>query len=130
MRTLISAYNHHDVELTSSLFAPDAEIYGLRSVVEGTAYRGEDAVERFWADLDEVWGRVRVEDPELLERGNEALVVSTLVLEGRGSGAVTERHVAVHVELDEHGLVTRFLTLMDVDAARRDFEAGRRPRAG
>lgn len=127
VRTMISAYNDHDVELTKSLLAPEAEIYGLRSAVEGTSYRGADAVERFWADLDEVWGRVRVSDPELLERGNEALVVSTLVLEGRGSGAVTERRVAVHVELDNHGLITRFLTLIDVDAARRDFEAGRRP---
>jgi ketosteroid isomerase-like protein len=127
VRTLIAAYNGHDVELTKSLFAPEAEIYGLRSAVEGTAYRGEGAVERFWSDLDEVWGRVRVKDPEVLERGDEALVLSTLVLEGRGSGAVTERRVAVHVEVDMHGLISRFLTLIDVDAARDNFEAGRRP---
>ena len=129
-RELIRAYNEHDVETGKALLAPDGEIYGLRYAIEGTVYRGPDGAERFWADLDDVWGRVRTEDQDVLERGDEALVVATLILEGRGSGARTERRIAVHLEVDEHGLVRRFLTLMDPEAALRDWDAGRRPEPG
>ena len=56
-------------------------------------------------------------------RKNSALVISTLVLQGREGGAVTERPVAVFVETDHVGLIRRFATNNDVDAARREFEA-------
>ncbi|HEX6116842.1 MAG TPA: nuclear transport factor 2 family protein [Solirubrobacterales bacterium] len=130
VRTMLVAFNEHDAELAKSLIAPDGEIHGLRAAVEGTVYRGAEGAARFWKDLDEVWGRVGAEDPEVIERGDEALVITTLVLQGRGSGVVTRRRLAVHVEIDEHGLISRFLTLIDADAARRDFEAGRRPEPG
>ena len=129
-RALMAAFNGHDVEAGRALIAPEGEVYGLRSVVEGTSYRGPEGAERFWADIDEVWGRIEVRDAELLERGDEGLVIATLILEGRGSGLTTERRVAVHVEVDEQGLITRFLTQIDPEAARADFEAGRRPEPG
>ncbi len=129
-RELLRVYNEHDVEGAKELFTPDAEFRALRSAIDGRVYRGPQGVVKFWFDTDDVWRSVRIESPEVCGRAGEALVVATIVLEAHGSGALTRRPVAIHIEVDEQGLCSRMVTLIDIESARRDFGNGCRPEPG
>jgi ketosteroid isomerase-like protein len=122
-RDAIDAINRHDAERIKELTDPDAEFTGLRSALEGTSYRGHKGVDQFWADTDEVWEELRFEDPEILDRDDRVLVLCTLVLRGRGSGALVEHDMAWLVKSRE-GRMLRGRTTLDIDEARREFEEG------
>jgi ketosteroid isomerase-like protein len=122
-RDAIEAVNRHDAESLKELTDPEAEFTGLRSALEGTSYKGHEGVDEFWADTEEVWEELRFEDPEILDRDDRVLVLCTLVLRGRGSGALVEHETAWLVELRD-GLMWRGRTTLDVQAAKREFEEG------
>ncbi len=121
-RRAVEAFNNQDVEGLKAITHPDAEIFSLRSALEGTSYKGKAGVDEFWADALETWEELRVEDVELFDRDGRALVVCRLILRGRGSGAEVDHPFAWIVELRD-GLMWRLQSTLDVEAARREFEA-------
>ena len=100
--TLITAYAQHrsgDGDDRSRR----RDLRRLRPRTPSTA-GSEGRRSKFWIDLDEVSGTApRRKARGARERGGRHWSISTLVLEGRGSGAVTEAPVALHIEVDEHG---------------------------
>jgi ketosteroid isomerase-like protein len=122
-RRAVEAFNEADVEMLVEMTHPECVLRGLRYEVDGTEYRGRDAIRRFWADAAEIWEEMRMEDAEILDRDNRTLVTCRLVLRGRGSGAVVEHELAWLVEARDD-LMYRGLTTFDIQGARRKFEDG------
>jgi hypothetical protein len=103
-RTLVTAVDRGDAGLAEAMIARDAEVEAPCGPAD-------------WVGHD-------VEEFEVLVRGDEALVVATLVPRSGAAGEDRERRVAVRIESDVMGLIRRLVASADVDAARRDFEAG------
>ena len=106
------AFNSGDPDLVAALLARDAEIVPMRAAIEGTSYRGPDAAQRFFADLNETWQEIKMEELETRDLGDR--VFATGVIRGRGqlSGAAVEMKAAWVVDF-QGGLITRFVTYTD-----------------
>ena len=107
--TLLTALDEGDVDLATAMIARGA-------VIDAPCGPAE-------------WVGRRIDEPEILAQGDEALLLATLA-PGEGADAAAPRRVAVTIEADFMGLIRRLAVSTDVDAARRDFEAGRRPGPG
>ena len=55
LRRAIEAFNENDAEALQALCTPDVEIVPLRSVLEGTVYRGPGAAAQMVAASVETW---------------------------------------------------------------------------
>jgi ketosteroid isomerase-like protein len=102
-----------DDEISRQL-APDVEWHhnvGLGSPLEGI-YRGREEVIDLWAAIRDSFGVTRVEIEDMRDLSStEVLVLGTLHLEGRGSGAaVTTPFGAVTEILDGLAVRQRFWT--------------------
>jgi ketosteroid isomerase-like protein len=120
-RHAIDAFNRQDREGMKEITHPDAEIFGLRSALEGTSYKGREGVDRFWDEALEIWEELRMEDAQIFDRDDRILVTSRLILRGRESGAEVDQPFAWLVEVRD-GLTYRLRSMLDVDAACREFE--------
>jgi ketosteroid isomerase-like protein len=61
--------------------------------VEGSIYRGRDAVVKMWSDLDDSFGgSLRVEPSEVIDCGQQVIVVIEARATGSGSGSGAEVH--------------------------------------
>ena len=98
-RTLITAVDEGDPELATAMIARDAQVDAPCGPAD--------------------WVGCELTEPEVLVREEEALLVATLAPEGADA-----RRVAARIEADHMGLIKRLVALSDVEAARRDFEAG------
>jgi hypothetical protein len=98
-------------------------VAGLRSALEGTFYEGRGGIERFWAEALEIWEELRIEDPEVIDGDERALMLGRLIAQGRGSGAVIDQEIAWEIEVRD-GMASRIQTRLDPDEARREFERG------
>ena len=119
----VDAFNRRDVERLKQLTHPEGELFGIRSALEGTSYKGREGIERFWADALETWEELRMEDPQVFHRDERALVICRFVARGRGSGAEIEQPMAWLIEVRD-GMMLRGRTTLDVEAARREFDEG------
>lgn len=90
MQRGIDAFNRRDVEAFRALCAPDVEIVPLRAALEGTVYRGPDAVTRFFTDVDESWDRLRLEAEEMRADDDWVLALGSVHARGASSGAPIE----------------------------------------
>ena len=118
----MEAFNAADVGTLVEMTHPEGRLRGLRYEVDGTEYHGPSGVREFWADVGEIWEELTMADPEIHDADGRVLVTCTLVARGRGSGAVVEHELAWLVELRD-GRMYRGRTTLDVEAARREFEA-------
>jgi hypothetical protein len=55
------AYNRRDLEAYLACFHPNAELHPFASGVEGRTFRGHDEIKRFWAERDEVFESVELQ---------------------------------------------------------------------
>ena len=105
------AFNSGDPDLVAALLARDAEIVPMRAAFEGTSYRGPDAAQRFFADLNETWQEIKMEELETRDLGDR--VFATGLVRGRGQRSgiqvVVEMKMAWVVDF-QGGLITRFVT--------------------
>src|SRR5688572_18315051 len=79
----VDAFNQRDPDAFAELCVPEVEIVPLRAAMEGTVYRGNDAVSRFFAESDEAWEDLKLEDVEIREVGGRVLAFATLRARGR-----------------------------------------------
>ena len=106
IRAVIEAFNRRDVEALKTLFVTDAEIVPVRAALEGTVYRGPDAVEHWIAAVDESWEELRVElEGGVRDGGDRVLVLGRIHGQGRESGAPIDV-VAAAVAYFRDGLIT------------------------
>ena len=86
VRSGLEAFNRRDLEAVIEMTDPDAEFIPLRSLLEGTPYRGHDGVRKFFEDLAEEWDDLRIEGDEWRDLGDRVLVIGHFRARGRGSG--------------------------------------------
>src|SRR5437899_1410000 len=91
----VEAFNRHDAEAMQALCTSDVEVVPLRAAMEGTAYRGPNALARFIADSDESWENARLDIEEVREVGESLLAKGRLRGRGRTSGADVDAALAV-----------------------------------
>jgi ketosteroid isomerase-like protein len=107
-QTLITAIEDGDAALAAALVARGAEVDAPCGPAD--------------------WVGLRVADAEVLGRRDEALVIATI---GPRDRSAEGRRVAVRIDSDPLGLISRLTVSEDVDAARREFKGlGRRPEPG
>jgi ketosteroid isomerase-like protein len=99
VRQAVEAFNRHDAEAMQAFCMPEVEIVPLRAAVDGTVYRGPDAVARFAADTDESWENARLDIEEVREVGESLLVSARLRGRGRTSGADVDAALALVIRV-------------------------------
>jgi ketosteroid isomerase-like protein len=88
VRAAYAAFNRRDFEAVREFLDPDLEWHPYLGVIEGSIYRGRDAVVKMWSDLDDSFGgSLRVEPSELIDCGEQVVVVIQARATGSGSGA-------------------------------------------
>ena len=112
VRAAADAFNRRDVEAFRALTANDVEIVPIRAVLEGTIYRGPDAVARWYAAIDDSWEALTVEIEELRDAGDRVLTLGRIRGRGRGSGAAIDVEAAALTEFRD-GLITRWHNYTD-----------------
>jgi ketosteroid isomerase-like protein len=117
------AINRRDFEEIAAITAPDFELDLSARVFNPATYRGLDGMRQFLGELDDLWQLERLEVERVLVRDDEALVIVTIKLLGRGSGLPMDNRVA-HRWWMRDGTLLRLWGSADVDAAVADFEAG------
>lgn len=85
-RRLIELFNAGDREGLKEIATDDAEIVPMRAALEGTVYRGPNALDDFWAAIDESWETVQMDINELTEHGERVLAVGRLRGRARETG--------------------------------------------
>jgi ketosteroid isomerase-like protein len=117
------AMNRRDFEELAAITAPDFELDLSARVFNPATYRGLEGVRQFLSELEDLWQLERLEVERMLVHDDEALVIVTIKLLGRGSGLPMDNRVA-HRWWMQDGRLLRLWGSADVDAAVADFEAG------
>jgi ketosteroid isomerase-like protein len=102
---LSSAVNRGDVEGVVSLCSEAIVFLAARSAIEG-AYVGHEGMREFFADTAENFQRFQLSTTELLDLGDQVLVIGTVHVQGR-SGVPTDVASSEIVTLEE-GRITRW----------------------
>ena len=107
MRRLFAAAERRDVEATRPLVAEDLEIVPLRFAVDGTMFRGPEAIRDFFTAVDESWQDLTLEAEELREGGDTVVVTVRVRARGSASGASIDTRTG-WVATFEEGRVKRW----------------------
>jgi ketosteroid isomerase-like protein len=84
VRVAYAAFNRRDFDAIGEVLHPDLEWHPYLGAVEGSIYRGRNAVLEMWSDLDDSFGgTLRVELLEVIDCGEQVVAV----IEGRGTGS-------------------------------------------
>ena len=96
VRRLIEAYNRADFQTVAEGCDEGFEFTSVMTAVEETSYRGRDALETYWADMNETWEEWDVEVLQVLEGREDAVAaVTRLVGKGKSSGAPVDRTIGI-----------------------------------
>jgi ketosteroid isomerase-like protein len=106
MGAAINAVNRRDAEALTTLLTKDAEIVPMRAAIEGTVFRGSDAVAQWYAALDESWEEMWAEIESVRDLGDRVLFLGRFRGRGRGSGAPIDVEAAGIAHFRD-GLITR-----------------------
>jgi ketosteroid isomerase-like protein len=118
MQRGLEAYNRGDLEVCVLIYHPDIEF----DLPEGTVgvdahYRGLEGYRAFQVDWASGWGEHRLEPQELIDLGDQFLVLSELVARGDGSGVSLAQDHAMLATFDKDGKVIRQQDFFDHDEA-------------
>src|SRR4051812_13278526 len=94
VRKIFGAWNRGDFDEGWGLCHPEVVIDRSRSLVDSHIYRGVSELERFWSDWIATWADARWEIDELIETGDDIVVVGRFYGRGVESGAGVEANVA------------------------------------
>lgn len=122
-RRLIELFNRGDREGLKEITIDDAEIVPMRAALEGTVYRGPNALDDFWAAIDESWETVQMVIDEISEHGNRVLAVGRLRGRARRTGMELDSPMAWVATFDE-GQVASMRTYVSVAEAREAADLG------
>jgi ketosteroid isomerase-like protein len=118
VRRAYEAFNRAGLEALLEYLHPDAE-YDITAAIGPYAgmYHGHAAIRNFLADYLEGWEYVRMEPEELLEAGDECVVVPLRIhTRGKGSGVRTEART-INVWTVRDGKAVRLAVYNDKDEA-------------
>jgi len=101
---------------------PEVEFDWSRRLLDGEVIRGYDALRRFIDDTLGIFDELFFEEEEVMDLGDDVLVVSTAVVRGRTSGAEVKARGATIWTLRD-GKVARFCFYQGKEDALRDLAA-------
>jgi uncharacterized protein len=116
VRKLFDAWNRHDFDTAWALFDPDLVVDRSRSLVDSRIYRGTDEVARFWTDWWSTWATTHWDIDELIDAGDDVVVLGRFRGRGIESGAVVEANVAQLMTVRDGKLVRGVLFQSRSDA--------------
>ena len=117
VRSAYRAVNRGDFEAVAAVLHPEVEWHPYLGALEGKIYRGPDAIRTMWSTLGESFGgTLQVEVRELIDCGEQVVVVVEARGTGSGSGAEVEQRWAQLVTMRD-GLVGRVDPFPDRGAA-------------
>jgi ketosteroid isomerase-like protein len=123
VRQIYVALGERDDETLRALAEPDFELDLTERVLNPATYHGEEGMQRFLDEIDELWTSMEIQVERTLERGDEVLAVLMVKLTGRGSGVQLDSRIAQQWTVGE-GRVRRMRLRVDPEAAVAEFEAG------
>lgn len=117
VREAYAAFNRGDVEAAVAVFDEEAEWYPYLGALEGSVYRGREALRQMWTELNENFsGNLQIEVKELIDCGERVVAVIEARAVGTASGAEVRRAWAQLAAL-RNGLVIRVEPYPDKTAA-------------
>jgi ketosteroid isomerase-like protein len=115
-REVLEAWNRGDIDAVVAGFHPDCEIR-TALLLGSLPFRGHEGVRAWLAEINETFGRFRIEIDEVSSEGDRALALCRLDVEGQSSGAPLTQPVGYVADF-EQGLVKVLTTFLDHDTAR------------
>ena len=107
VRRAVAAWNRRDADLWRKYATPDIEwTPASTGAVEGTVYRGYDAVMAGWASVWETWDEVFFDELEIRDLGEGTIWLGRLKLRGASSHVALDQEFAVCFELRAGKLAT------------------------
>jgi ketosteroid isomerase-like protein len=76
------------------LFAPDMTLDMSRRMFNPDVYEGHDGLRRFRREMDEVWEEFLITPEQMIDAGENVIVIESLRSRGRGSGVETRSRSA------------------------------------
>jgi uncharacterized protein len=116
VRGIFDAWNRSDFDAAWALCDPRLVIDRSRSLADARIYRGTDEVARFWADWRGTWATTNWEIDELVDAGDDVVVLGRFHGRGLESGAVVEANVAQLMTVRDGKLVRGVLFQSRSDA--------------
>ena len=123
LRQVYDALARRDFGVLAGLADPDFEMDLTDRVLNPATYRGAEGLARFLEEVDELWASMDLTVERVVERGDQALALLRVRLEGRGSGVELDDRIAQLWTLRD-GKLVRMQLRQDAAAALAEFEAG------
>jgi ketosteroid isomerase-like protein len=122
LRRAYDAMNRRDFEALATITVPDFELDLTDRVFNPASYRGIDGLRQFLRELEELWDLHEIGVERMMVRGDDALVIVSIELEGRGSGLLMDNRVAHRWRLGD-GKLLLARGSADIDRALAEFGA-------
>jgi ketosteroid isomerase-like protein len=94
-RSAFRAFEQRDMKAIEALCTPDVEFDWSRRLLDPTTTRGYGGFREFFAEVNDIFDEIVFEEQEILEFGDEVLVVSAGRFRGRTSGVDVTAHAAI-----------------------------------
>jgi ketosteroid isomerase-like protein len=89
-----AAFNRGDADEFMALLDPEIEWRMPAGGADTSVYHRYDGIRELLKNTHEVWGEYRAEPEEMIDLGDQVLVLARAIGRGRGSGAEVEAPVA------------------------------------
>jgi uncharacterized protein len=94
-RSALRAFEQRDMNAIEALCTPDIEFDWSRRLLDPTVTSGYDGIRGFFEEVDGIFDAIVFEEEEILEFGDQVLVVTTGRFRGRTSGVDVAAHGAI-----------------------------------
>jgi ketosteroid isomerase-like protein len=118
VRRAVAALNRRDVPAVLDLLHPEAELDWSRRLLDPAVLRGHEGAEQFIEETFEIFGDVKIEEEEIIDLGEEVVMVGVARFQGRSSGAEVAARAA-NVWTVRDGKIVRFQLYQDKESALR-----------
>ena len=124
IRKGLDAFNRKDLEGIMETCHEDAEFRPIRTLLEGSSYRGEAGLRQFLADMTEEWEEFEVRPDEIRDFGDKVLVLGRMHAKGRASGVEADWPIGWVCDM-RYGRTARLQAYTDLEEAIIDAEGKR-----
>ena len=125
-RTAYEAFSKQDYDAVLEIADSDVEYEFVGGFAEGNAFHGPGAIRELWKQLDEVFVEWQSRPEELIDLGDQVLVLAREKGVGRASGLQFDQKLG-HLITFRDGRITRFQVFGSWRRALRSVGLGQRP---
>jgi ketosteroid isomerase-like protein len=116
------AFQERDIDAIKAICSPDVEFDWSRRLLDPVVIRGYQGIQAFFDEVDAIFDEMTFSIDEVLEFGDDVVMVSTGHFRGRSSGVdVTAR--AANVWTIKDGKLARFCFYQSKEDALADLQA-------